>query len=612
MVNWIKSALGWAWRALDVLRRVVHLFLMLIVLLVIVALLSQAPVLVPESAALVINPSGRLVEQLAGNPADRAIAEAQGQEQSQTLVRDVVIALDRARDDKRIRAALLDLDGLGGGDLTKLGQIAEAVARFRESGKPVIAAGDAYSQAQYYLAASADEVYMNPRGGILFRGFGYYRMFFREALEKLSIDWHVFRVGEFKSGFDSFVRDDMSEGEKAEARVFLDQLWASYRGYVAERRDLAPEDIQRYADNYLSLLQAANGDDAQAAQTAGLVDGLLTRDEIRDRMIDLVGREDDGKGFRKIRYGDYLSATDLGMAAPEAENEVAVIVAAGEILGGDQPPGLVGDESLPRLIREAREDEAVKALVLRVDSPGGSQFASDIIARELELFRDSGKPIVVSMAGVAASGGYVISLPGNEIWAHPDTITGSIGVLAMFPSWDRALARLGVRVDGIGTTRYSGDYSPARGLSDEAKEVIQISAENGYEHFLSQVATARGLDTASVRRVAGGRTWTGRDALDLGLIDRLGDQEEAIARAAELAGLGDDYEVRFLERPLSFDEVIAMRLFAGAVRWTDAVGLLPRADRLTRTLDRVRTDLASWLPGDDPAGLYYHCLCRVE
>jgi protease-4 len=610
-MKWIMSVLRWIWHALDALRRGVHLVLMLFVLLVLLALLSQAPVLVPDSAAIVIDPSGRLVEQLAGSPVDRALARAQGQEQAQTLVRDVVRALDEAREDERIRAAVLKLDGLGGGDLTKLQQVAQAIDRFRESGKPVVAAGDAYSQAQYFLAATADEVYMNPRGGILFRGFGYYRLFFREAIEKLSLDWHVFRVGEFKSAYDSYVRDDMSEVEKAEARVFLDQLWAAYREHAAGRRDLAPDDLQRYADDYLSLLQQAAGDDARLALDAGLVDGLLTRDRVRDRMIELVGQEDDGDGYRKIRYRDYLAAIDIATPAVQGD-EVAVIVAAGEIVGGDQPPGAIGDESMIRLIREARDDDAVKALVLRVDSPGGVQFASDIIARELELFRDSGKPLVVSMGGAAASGGYVISLPADEIWAHPQTITGSIGVVAMFPTWDRALAELGVRADGIGTTRYSGDFSPFLSLSDEAKEIIQLSAENGYEHFLSQVAEAREIDLESIRRVAGGRVWTGRDAQRLGLVDALGDQRDAVARAAELADLGDAYEVRYLEREMTLDEALAIRLLASTVSWGDALGFLPQRDVLSRALDSLGNELASWLPGEDPRGLYYHCLCRIE
>jgi protease-4 len=610
-MKWIMSVLRWIWHALDVLRRGVHLVLMLFVLLILLALLSQAPVLVPDSAAIVIDPSGRLVEQLAGSPVDRALAQARGQEQAQTLVRDVVRALDEAREDDRIRAAVLKLDGLGGGDFTKLEQVAQAIDRFRESDKPVVATGDAYGQAQYFLAATADEVYMNPRGGILFRGFGYYRLFFREAIEKLSLDWHVFRVGEFKSAYDSYVRDDMSEAEKAEARVFLDQLWAAYREHAAERRGLEPDDIQRYADDYLSLLQEAGGDDARLALDVGLVDGLLTRDRVRDRMIELVGQEDDGNGYRKIRYRDYLAAVDIATPATRGD-EVAVIVAAGEIVGGDQPPGAIGDESIIRLIREAGDDDAVKALVLRVDSPGGVQFASDVIARELELFRDSGKPLVVSMAGAAASGGYVISLPADEIWAHPQTITGSIGVVAMFPTWDRALAELGVRVDGIGTTRYSGDFSPFLSLSEEAREIIQLSAENGYEHFLRQVAEARQIDVESVRRIAGGRVWTGRDAQRLGLVDALGDQRDAVARAAELAGLGDAYEVRYLEREMTLDEALAIRLLANTVSWGDALGFLPQRNVFARALDSLGEELASWLPGEDPRGLYYHCLCRIE
>jgi protease-4 len=341
------------------------------------------------------------------------------------------------------------------------------------------------------------------------------------------------------------------------------------------------------------------------------VDGLLTRDRVRDRMIELVGQEDDGNGYRKIRYRDYLAAVDIATPATRGD-EVAVIVAAGEIVGGDQPPGAIGDESIIRLIREAGDDDAVKALVLRVDSPGGVQFASDVIARELELFRDSGKPLVVSMAGAAASGGYVISLPADEIWAHAQTITGSIGVVAMFPTWDRALAELGVRVDGIGTTRYSGDFSPFLSLSEEAREIIQLSAENGYEHFLRQVAEARQIDVESVRRIAGGRVWTGRDAQRLGLGDALGAQRDAVARAAELAGLGDAYEVRYLEREMTLDEALAIRLLANTVSWGDALGFLPQRNVFARALDSLGEELASWLPGEDPRGLYYHCLCRIE
>lgn len=611
-MKWIMNALGWVWYVLDALRRGVHLILMLLVLLVLLAVLSQAPVTVPRSAALVIDPSGRLVEQLSGSPVDRALAQAQGAPQAQTLVRDVVRALDRARDDERIQAVVLSLDSLAGGGLTKLAQVAEAIEAFRETGKPVIAVGDAYGQAQYFVAATADEVYMHPLGGILFRGFGYYRMFFRDALDKLSLDWHVFRVGDFKSAYDPYVRNDMSEAEKAESRVFLDQLWGGFREYIAARRGLEADDIQVYADDYLSLLQAVDGDAGQVALDAGLVDGLLSRDQVRDRMKEIVGAEDDGSGYNKIRYQDYLVATDLGAEERGGRSTIAVIVAAGEIVGGDQPPGAVGDESMTRLIRDAREDDDVKALVLRVDSPGGGQFASEIIARELELFRETGKPLVISMADVAASGGYIISLPGNEIWAHPETITGSIGVVVMFPTWDRALARLGIRVDGIGTTRYSGDFNPARGISDEAKELIQISAQHGYEHFLGQVAAAREIDIESVRRVAGGRVWTGQDAQRLGLVDQLGDQDAAVARAAELAELGEDYRVRYLERDLTLDEALTIRLLANIVGWGDALGLLPEADPVSRMLAQVGDELESWLPGEDPTGLFYHCLCRVE
>ena len=612
-MNWIKSVFRWIWRALDVLRKGVHLVLMLFVLLVLLALISPAPVIVPQSAALVIDPSGRLVEQLAGSPVDRAMAEAQGQSEAQTLVQDLVRALERAGDDDRIQAVVLSLNSLGGGDITKLGQVSDAIERFRETGKPVIAAGDGYAQSQYYLAAGADEIYMHPLGDIFFRGFGFYRMYFREAIDKLSLDWHVFRVGDFKSAYDPYIRDDMSEAEKAEGRVFLDQLWGAYRGHVAGRRGLDAQDVQRYADDYLSLLEQFDGDAGQVALEAGLVDGLLTRDQVRDRVIEIVGEEEDGKGYSKIRFREYLAATDPVTTGTETGPQVALIVAAGPIVGGEQPSGVVGDETLSRLIREARDDEDIKALVLRVDSPGGGQFASDLIHRELELFRETGKPLVVSMGGMAASGGYILSLPGDEIWAHPETITGSIGVVAMFPTWDRALARLGMRVDGIGTTRYSGDFNPSRGISDEAKEIIQISAESGYEHFVGQVSEARDIDIETVRRSAGGRVWTGRDALGLGLVDRLGNREAAVERAAELAGLAEgDYTLRTIERELTLDEALALRFLASMVRWGGDLELFGTADPISRFMSRIGEELSGFFPGEDPSGLYYHCLCSIE
>lgn len=602
------------WRVADGLRRAVHLVLMLLVLLLVVALLSRAPILVPQHAALVIAPAGMLVEQLSGDPFARALARARSLDEDEALVQEIVDALDRAREDRRIRAVVLDTDRLAGGGLVKLQQVADALARFRQSGKPVIATGGAYGQPQMLLAAEADEVYIHPLGGVFLPGLAWYRTYFAAALEKLSIDWHVFRVGEYKSAYDPFVRNDMAPAEAAETRRFLDQLWSSYREDLAAARNLEPQAIQDLTDRYLQRLDAADGDTARLALEAGLVDQILDEAAVDARVQELVGAGGgEDEGYPSIDYQRYLAATRIaGAATDDGRPHVGVIVAAGNILPGDQPPGTIGDESLSQLLRTAREDADIKALVLRIDSGGGSQFASEVILSEMARFRDSGKPLVVSMGDLAASGGYLMALGADEIWAHPDTLTGSIGVVAMFPTFHRALARLGVTVDGVGTTRYSGEFMITRPLGEDAQAIIQRTAEHGYERFIADVATARELDPGVVRRLAGGRVWTGSEALERGLVDALGGLEDAIAAAAERAGLGQDYGVQYLEKKLTIGEALAIRLSTKAsALGLDPGGRLPERPA-GRLLDALAERAGAMLALRDPRNIYYHCLCGVD
>ena len=601
------------WHGLDVVRRFVHLVLMLIVLLAFLALLSDTTITVPDSAALLVAPTGRLVEQLAGDPLELALRDARGEADEQTLVRDLVTAIERAAKDKRIKALVLKLDGFQGGDLTKLGQVGAALDAYKESGKPLIATGDAYGQAQYYLAARADEIYMHPLGETFFRGFGYYRTYFKEALDKILVDGNVFRTGEYKSAYDPYLRDDMSDEERSEARVLVDQLWDVYRNAVSSARGLEPGSIQLLADNYLDKLKSVGGDQAVLAIEEGLVDQLWTRDQVRQHLIGVVGENDEGDDYQRISYQDYLAATDLvEVARKHSANEVAVIVATGNILPGNRAPGTIGGRSMVKLIREAREDDDVKAIVLRVDSGGGSQFASEVILAELELLRDSGKPFVVSMGGIAASGGYIISLPGQQIWAHPETITGSIGVVALLPTFDRAFEKLGLTVDGVGTTPHSDDFRMGRALSPETREIIQLSIDNGYERFLAQVASARELQVDEVRAIGGGRVYTGRDAHRLGLVDELGGLDEAVASVADLAGLGDDYRLRYLEQKIDLQDSLLLRFLTGMVRVGQAVGIAPRVDPVSAMLKRVGKEIGPLLSLDDPRGIYYLCLCGVD
>jgi len=613
MLRIIRNVLSVIWHFLDGLRKAVHLVLMLVVLLLILALLSSTPVIVPDPSALVIRPSGDLVDELTGTPLDRAL-ETAGEQERETLVRDLVDAIDRAATDDRIQALVLRLDDMGGAGLTKLNRVADAIGRFRNSGKRVVATGGSYSQGQYLLASAADEIYLHPLGSVFLRGFGFYRLFMGESLDKLSVDWHVFRTGEHKTLYDNLTRSSMSEAEKQESRVLIDQLWLDYRQRIADARSLTVDVIQEFSDSYLDRLRQADGDMAALARREGLVDELLAYDEVEDRLIELVGEDAESGSYRQIDSRDYLAATRLTeRAGVDGRAQVAVIVASGMILDGDQPPGTVGSESIAGLIREARDDDDVKAVVLRVDSGGGSQFASDVILGELERLKRSGKPLVVSMGDTAASGGYLISLAADEIWANPDTITGSIGVVGAVPAVDRALERLGMRVDGIGTTRYSGDFNPASGLSPEAQEILQLSVDASYRRFLDQVSQSRSLPLGTLDTIAGGRVWTGRDARGLGLVDALGDMEDAIESAAGRADLAPGYHVRYLEKPLSLADAIAVRTLGRVSSLAARLGLADRGKGLLETwLGRLAPEARRALELRDPRGLYYDCLCGVR
>ena len=438
----IGHLFGLLWKGLDGLRKVLHLIVLLVLFMLILATLTPELPMVPATAALVVQPEGRLVEQLEGGPLDRAIGEATGDGIPQTLVHDLVRAIDLATEDDRIQALVLRSETLAGGGLSKLQYLGEAISRFRESGKKVIAYGDYYSQDQYYLAAHADEIYLHPYGLVYLDGYERFRTYYKEAIDKLSIDWHVFSVGDFKSFAEPYSRGDMSEYDKEASRAYLEDLWRAYRSDVIAARDLDSGTLSGYADGFVSALKQAEGDLAAVAQAAGLVDELWTSDQLRSRMRELVGSdEDDDSGYRQVDASTYLAAVD-GPAGKSADGpSVAVIVASGGITEGNQPPGIIGSDTIVEMIHQARDDEDVAAVVLRVDSGGGSRFASEVIRRELELLRQSGKPVVVSMSSVAASGGYWIALAGDRIFANPTTLTGSIGIVAMIPSFDRSLER---------------------------------------------------------------------------------------------------------------------------------------------------------------------------
>lgn len=611
----LRGFFRYSWLALDGLRRTVHLFLMLLVLGVVLAALATRPARLPEAFVLVVSPEGVLVEQYSGQPVERAFEAARGLARGQTLVSDVVDAIDAASSDARVKAIHLELDDLSGGSIDKLGSITEALGRFRDAGKPVIASGAALDQLQYFLAAHADEIYLDPLGGILFQGFGFYRSYFRSALEKLSLDWYVFRAGEAKSYGDGYLRDDMSDAERENLQPIVEGLWASWREDVAYARGIEPALLDDYIERFLPRLRVAGGDTARVALDAGLVDGLHSGDEIEERLAATGGSDRAGR-YVGVYADDYLAAVRAkkrsGASAGKETSAVGLIVAHGDILSGYQPPGTIGDDTLRDLIREARDDENIRALVLRIDSGGGSQFAAEAIMRELELVREADKPVLVSMGGVAASGGYMMALPADEIWAHPTTVTGSIGVVAMVPNFGRLLQRLGVNVDGVGTHRYSGEFRFDRSFGEDAMEIIEVMVEGAYDRFLGQVAEARGLTLEEVLQFAEGRVWLGEAALEAGLVDRIGTLDDVLDAAADLAGLGEDYRVTLIEPELSFRERLVVNLLSGSARF--GITAWPRSwlERLPGEIRSLVTEIERLEGFADPRGLYYHCFCDVR
>ena len=602
------------WRGVNGFRKILHLILLLFVFAVVVRALSSGAPELPRSAALVIAPSGVLVEQLAGEPFDRAIDEMLGNGSPETLVKDVVDALELAAEDDRITAVYLRTDGLVGGRMPALKAVAGAIDAFRDSGKPVIATGDYQGQPGYYLAVHADELYMNPNGAVFLPGYGRFRNFYAEAIEKLSIDWNVFKVGTHKSYVEPYTRNSMSDEDRTSSLVWLTQLWEAYTTVVEKRRGLPAGSIQTYVDELDVELAKDDGDFGSVALRLNLVDELLTANEVREKMIAIAGRDDDNEAtFKQIGYRDYLSVRRAVDKEPEKDSKIGLVVAVGSIVDGTAPPGAIGGESTARLLREARTDDAVKAVVLRVDSGGGSAFASDVILEEIRAIQEAGKPVIASMGGVAASGGYWISMAADQIYADPVTITGSIGILAMLPTFDRTLERIGIRTDGVGTTTLAGQLRPDRPLSDQVRRIIQSSIENGYDDFVNSVAEYREMSYEDVDAVAQGKVWSGRDALGHGLVDQLGDLDAAIEAAAGLAELAeDDYSVSRIEPKLSAAEQFLLDLLgAGARAGLPVDAFAPRQGIVSKLTEIADRELA-WIERfNDPRGIYAECFCDI-
>ena len=603
-----------ACRVVDLARRVfVNLLFVAVVVAALVLLFRSDEPDIADTTALVVAPEGRLVEQLTGPSFERLLDKARVAATPETLLKDVLDAIEAGREDERVLVLVLELSNFDGAGLTKLQDVGAAIVDFKSSGKKVVAAADSYGQDAYYLAAHADEVLMHHMGLLLLEGFGRFRMYHKDGIDRLGVDVHVFRVGEYKTAVEPYLRDSMSDEAKEANLEWLGDLWRQYLKDVSSARGIKVDQLKAFITNFADLVERADGEGSKAALDAGLIDAATTRDDVRDRLIELVGENEDTHSYNRVGFQAYLETLDEDRFGRDAEGDrVGVVVARGTITDGSHPPGTIGGDSTSTLIRQARNNEDIKAIVLRVDSGGGSAFASELIRRELELARAEGKPVVVSMGSVAASGGYWISMASDQVWAYPGTITGSIGIFGMFPTFQKPLANyLGTRVDGVGTTPLAGALRLDRELAEEVGPVIQRMTDQGYEDFITIVAKARGLSTEEVDRIARGRVWSGEDALELELVDAMGGLDGAIAAAVELAELGTDYEVSYIEKELSFEERITSRFltWVAGLAGSDASAPSSSTGELVRRMER---EAVAFLQLNDPNGLYADSRIEVD
>ena len=608
-----------AWNALNFTRLLVfNLLFLLLVIVVLVALASAEraqPLL--DRTTLVIAPEGALVEQFSVDPVTRSFSRMAGQDTAEVRLRDLLLALESAKDDKRIERVLLRTDRMAFSGYASLREVAAAINELRAAGKQVVAYGEYFDQAQYLLAAQADEVYMDPQGGMVLEGLGRYRQYYREGLQdKLGVDIHLFKVGEFKSAAEPYVRDDASPESKEADLFWMNDIWQRFLGDVARARKLDAGVLAAGIDTMPAGIEAVGGDLARYAVEQKLVDGLMTVEELQHLLAERgMADEDSDSGVREIAMDAYLQHVTSPLAEADARPQVAVVVAEGQIMGGEQKPGTVGGESTSALLRAARDDEHVKAVVLRVDSPGGEVFASEQIRREVVALKAAGKPVVVSMGDLAASGGYWISMDADRIYADESTITGSIGIFGMFPSIPRTLEKIGVRTDGVGTTRFAGAFDPTRPLQPEVGQVIQSVIDKGYREFTGKVASARNQTVEAIDAVARGRVWSGAQAKERGLVDEFGGLRVAIADAAERAELGDAkaWRLRYIEKPMSpFESFVSgfasSRAGHALLGRSDFVhGLLAKA--LPQAEQELRFVEQTLAKGGNPVKAVVHCFC---
>ncbi|AXD72389.1 signal peptide peptidase SppA [Salmonella enterica subsp. diarizonae] len=607
--RFIAGFFKWTWRLLNFVREMVLNLFFIFLVLVGVGIWMQigngsnseqtarGALLLDISGVIVDKPStnhrlGALGRQLFGASSDRL--------QENSLF-DIVNAIRQAKDDRNITGIVLDLKNFTGADQPSMRYIGKALREFRDSGKPVFAVGENYSQGQYYLASFANKIWLSPQGQVDLHGFATNGLYYKTLLDKLKVSTHVFRVGTYKSAVEPFIRDDMSPAAREADSRWIGELWQNYLHTVSANRQISPQQLFPGAQAIIDGLTSVGGDTAKYALDHKLVDALASSADIEKALTKQFGWSKTENNYRAISYYDYSLKTPAGNGGT-----IAVIFANGAIMDGEETPGNVGGDTTASQIRDARLDPKVKAIVLRVNSPGGSVNASEVIRAELAAAKAAGKPVVVSMGGMAASGGYWISTPANYIVASPSTLTGSIGIFGVINTVENSLSSIGVHSDGVSTSPLA-EISMTKALSPEVQQMMQLSIEYGYKRFITLVAEARKRTPEQIDQIAQGHVWTGEDAKANGLVDSLGDFDDAVAKAAELAKLKQWHLDYYQDEPTVLDMV--MDSMTGSVR-----AMLPEAIQailpvpLVSAANTVKAEGDKLAAFNDPQNRYAFCL----
>jgi protease IV len=611
----LRRAGGALWRALDATRRTVLNLLFLLVLIALLwAVFGGGVRPLASRTALVLELKGELVEQHSGSVAQSLLAGAGGEARRTVQLRDLLTVLDAAAKDSNITSIVLMLDQFDLGGLASTREFGAALDRVKAAGKSVVAWGGSYDQKRYLVASHASEVYVHPMGMVMIEGFGRHRNYYRDALDKLGVTVNLMKVGTYKSFAEPYIGNGPSQAAVEADTYLYNGLWSGYTAEVEKNRKLPQGAVGDSIEQLPQKMAAAEGDAAKVALASGLVDGIKTRDEVRALMVKRGAWDERAKSFRQVSFQDYLARHPDKLLG----DAVGVVVAEGDITDGTGGPGVVGGQSTANLIRRAREDDQIKAVVLRVNSPGGSAYGSELIRRELELTRQAGKPVVVSMGDLAASGGYWISMAADEVIADPATVTGSIGVFAILPTAEKSVEKLGIHTGGVTTTWLADAYNPLRPLDARFGQLVQASINHVYHEFTNKAALARNTTTAKIDEVGQGRVWTGVQAKERGLVDTLGSYRDALRSAARRAKLGEDYRVDYVEREVSAFERFLQKVGVSAdVAFNVQVklGLVPdgmQAALPGGAVAGVARDFA-WLAGvadgKKPFTAVTHCLC---